>query len=179
MKLEDTYQFCPKCGEKYSKDVAYFKKCFACGHTHYPNPVVSASVIAVSSDKKVLFARRTNSPGKGSLCFPGGFAIIGETFEECAARELREEASVEVNPQELRYYMSGFGRYDFEGVSYPTLGVVYLYISDVDIESAPGEETQEVLFFSKDEFPTQQDIFESQKGTAKKFLAEFDELVLS
>jgi len=45
---------------------------------------------------KVLLAKRKASDGKGEYCWPGGKMDFGESFEECAKRETREETGMEI-----------------------------------------------------------------------------------
>lgn len=58
-------------------------------------PGVGTAVI-VRKDGKVLFAERLKDPGKNLWHFPGGNIEIGETIENCAAREVKEETNADV-----------------------------------------------------------------------------------
>jgi ADP-ribose pyrophosphatase YjhB (NUDIX family) len=57
-------------------------------------PTLAAS-IAVFRDGRVLLATRTKPPAAGVWSLPGGRVEAGETLEQAALRELREEVGVE------------------------------------------------------------------------------------
>lgn len=64
----------------------------------YPRPSVSAdAVVFRKSDDKIelLLIRRGNTPFKGMWALPGGFVNMDENLEAAAARELKEETSLE------------------------------------------------------------------------------------
>lgn len=75
----------------------------------YDHPSVTADTVVMSVrelpsgnlrksmklEMSVLLIRRGAHPFKGSWALPGGFFRKGETLEECAARELREETALE------------------------------------------------------------------------------------
>jgi len=58
-------------------------------------PKVGIAVI-LRRDGKVLFGKRRNAHGKGSWGFPGGHLEGSENFEDCAAREVREETGMTI-----------------------------------------------------------------------------------
>ena len=59
------------------------------------NPITVVDVI-IQQDSDVLFAKRKKEPFKGYLGLPGGFVNIGETVEEAARREVKEETSLDI-----------------------------------------------------------------------------------
>jgi ADP-ribose pyrophosphatase YjhB (NUDIX family) len=63
-------------------------------------PWVGIGVLAFR-DHDVLLIRRGRPPRLGEWSLPGGAQRLGERAEECARRELREEAGIEVGPLEL------------------------------------------------------------------------------
>ncbi len=52
--------------------------------------------VMVMRGRSVLCARRKASHGAGDYAFPGGHLEYLESFEECARRECREEAGIEI-----------------------------------------------------------------------------------
>ncbi len=58
-------------------------------------PKVGVGVIIIK-DNKVLLGIRKNAHGQGEWCFPGGHLEMGETPEQCAVRETREETGLEI-----------------------------------------------------------------------------------
>lgn len=58
-------------------------------------PGVGVGVV-VRRGEEILLVRRKHH-GEGSWSTPGGYLDPGESFEECAARETREETGVEIS----------------------------------------------------------------------------------
>jgi ADP-ribose pyrophosphatase YjhB (NUDIX family) len=62
----------------------------------YKNPVPVIDVIIEKNDKIVII-RRGKEPFKGMLAMPGGHMELGETIENAAKREGKEETSLDVD----------------------------------------------------------------------------------
>jgi ADP-ribose pyrophosphatase YjhB (NUDIX family) len=52
----------------------------------------------------LLVVRRSIEPRSGLLALPGGFIDLGETWREAAARELREETGVLIDPADVALF---------------------------------------------------------------------------
>ncbi|HID12157.1 MAG TPA: NUDIX hydrolase [Candidatus Latescibacteria bacterium] len=80
-------------------------KCPRCGESvHiYRNPIPTVDVIIEVGDKVVLISRKNPPYG---WAIPGGFVDYGESLEEAAVREAREETGLEVKLLEQFYTYS-------------------------------------------------------------------------
>jgi 8-oxo-dGTP pyrophosphatase MutT (NUDIX family) len=75
--------------------------CTACGHITFLDPKLAVAALIVC-DGQILLGKRgpgTRSPGRWS--FPAGFVERGEQVEAAAAREVREETGLEIEPGHL------------------------------------------------------------------------------
>lgn len=77
-------------GDNRERDV-----CADCGHVAYENPKVVVGAVVVSGSA-VLLCRRAIEPRRGFWTLPAGYMELGETLEEGAAREAKEEAEADI-----------------------------------------------------------------------------------
>jgi ADP-ribose pyrophosphatase YjhB (NUDIX family) len=92
---------CHFCGVKYA-DPKWPRVCAGCGNTTWRNPIPVA-VVVLPVDDGLLMIRRGIEPMKGKLALPGGYVDFGETWQQGAARELREETGIVIDPAEVRH----------------------------------------------------------------------------
>jgi len=65
-----------------------------------PQPRVAVGVVIVKNSS-VLLVRRGNEPSKGLWSVPGGLIELGETVEEAAHREVKEETGIDIRIERL------------------------------------------------------------------------------
>jgi len=87
-------------------------------------PKVGVGVIIIKNDK-VLLGKRKNAHGEGTWCFPGGHLEFNEEIEDCAIREVREEAGIEIKNIRIGTFTNDL--FKKEGKHYVTLWVVSDY----------------------------------------------------
>ncbi|KAJ1386682.1 NUDIX hydrolase domain [Sesbania bispinosa] len=70
------------------------------GEALAPVPRV-AVVVFLLKGRSVLLGRRRSSVGNSTFALPGGHLEFGESFEECAVREVKEETGLEIGKAEF------------------------------------------------------------------------------
>lgn len=58
-------------------------------------PLLTVDIV-IEYQQKVVLIRRKNDPYKGHYALPGGFVDIGETVEDAARREAKEETGLDI-----------------------------------------------------------------------------------
>ena len=74
--------------------------CARCEFIHYQNPKIVAGAVCTWGDK-ILLAKRAIEPRKGFWTVPAGYMELGETTEQAAEREAREEACASIEIERL------------------------------------------------------------------------------
>jgi len=136
--------------------------CSGCGQIHYSNPRMVVGCIA-EWDEKVLLCKRAIQPRRGYWTLPAGFMEHGETLEEGAARETREEACAEVT---LHAPFSLF--------SVPHIGqVLMFYRADIVGGSfSAGHETLDAMLFEEADVPWGELAFSTVRQTLDHYFAD-------
>ncbi len=76
----------------------------------YPTRPYLAVSAAIFRDGRVLIVRRARPPAHGLYTLPGGGVELGETLEEAAIREVREETALEIEPVALVGFRQAIAR---------------------------------------------------------------------
>ena len=119
-----------------------------------PLLLVAAGVIVQSSEGAVLLQRRTDD---GLWGLPGGALELGESLEDAARRELREETGLVAGELRLLDVYSGaefFLRYP-NGDEAFVVGATYSAgMLDGQVAQPDGYEVSEVAYFALSELPS-------------------------
>lgn len=95
--------FCSVCGQATSPTRGGWSRgCSSCGNEHYPR-VDPVAIMLAEYDGQLLLGRQPHYP-PGRYSALAGFVEPGETIEAAIARELKEEAGIEV--ADIRYLAS-------------------------------------------------------------------------
>lgn len=138
-------RFCGRCGQPMTHGATERKLvCSACGYHTYPriNPSV---IISVHDGDRLLLARYANRPVTWYVLL-AGFIEVGETAEQCVAREVWEETGLRV--KNIRYY--GSQPWGLTG------GLSLAYTAELDGSDAlrvDASELAEARWFHRSEVP--------------------------
>ena len=136
-------RFCPRCGATPEIDFPRSLRCASCGYAAFYNPKPVAGAIPREPDGRVWLLRRGFDPAAGLWTFPGGFVDLGESVDQAAEREAREELEIDV---ELTGLLGVYSR--------PEDRVVLIVFEAVAHgEPRPTDEAPEVRAFAPGEVP--------------------------
>lgn len=121
--------------------------CPSCGAdiVRYRNPFPTVDII-IEQQGKVLLIKRKNPPYGWAL--PGGFVDYGESLEQAAVREAREETSLEVSNLRLLGCYSDPSRDN----RFHTISTVFMAQATGTPQAA--DDATELAFFSPDDLPS-------------------------
>ena len=160
--------YCIKCGGKTKSDIINGdniprNRCETCNYIHYINPKIIVGALPFRDDK-VLLCKRDINPGFGKWTLPSGFMEMGESLEQGAEREAKEEANLKLKLNKL------YGTY-----SIPRIGqVLFIFIANILNEDfRAADETSEVKLFSVSKIPWEKIAFPSVDFFLKNYTKDF------
>ena len=109
------------------------------------NPIPTVDIIIELQGRGIVLIKRKNPPYGWAL--PGGFVDYGESLEEAAVREAREETSLEVELLRQFHTYSDPGR----DPRFHTLSTVF--IARAQGEPRPADEATEIGVFKSESLP--------------------------
>jgi len=92
----DEARYCPRCA---AEAEIYFPRslvCVSCGYRAIFSPEPVAAAIPRDEAGRIWLLRRALHEGAGRWTFPGGFVDLGESVEDAARREAREELEIDI-----------------------------------------------------------------------------------
>lgn len=123
---------CPYCGQ---------------GVQVYRNPVPTVDVVLYTPKRQVLLVQRKNPPQGWAL--PGGFVDYGESLEDAALRELREETGLEAALQALL----GVYSHPSRDPRQHNLSVAFVAQTQESVNLQAGDDAGDAAFFPCGDWP--------------------------
>jgi ADP-ribose pyrophosphatase YjhB (NUDIX family) len=121
--------------------------CTNCDLPIYENPIPATCLVVIDSNERLLLVKRSVDPKKGFWCLPGGFMELGETPEQGALRELKEETGLSGQIQMLLGVTSNTSE------QYHTVLMVGYLIKDYSGSLEPGDDASDAAYFNYDDLP--------------------------
>ncbi|NRB69632.1 MAG: NAD(+) diphosphatase [Vibrio sp.] len=101
--MTQTLRFCPTCGGRNRLNHNQIAmQCGDCRTLHYPR-IFPCIIVAVRNGDQILLAQHPRHRN-GMYTVIAGFVEVGETLEQCVAREVKEETGIDVC--NIRYFSS-------------------------------------------------------------------------
>ena len=162
VNFNNDHKYCGRCGTlTQNVDGERAKKCPKCGLVNYPR-ISPAIIVAVVREGKLLLAHN-NQAAKDLYSVVAGFVEVGETFEECVVREVREETGITV--KNIKY----FGNQPWPFPNSLMIGFTAEYASgEIQVD---GKEIGHANWYSSTEMPVTPDSI----SIAKKLISWFAE----
>ena len=136
--------------------------CDACGAIHYQNPKIIAGCLPVWRDR-ILLCKRAIEPRLGYWTLPAGYMELGETLEQAASREAREEANVEVEID---------GLYAIFNLPHISQVQVFFRARLIEERYSAGSESLEARLFREDDIPWEELSFETVRRSLRHFYSD-------
>lgn len=160
------HRYCPRCGDGLHSRVLAPDPwerlvCGSCDFIFYQNPKVVVGAIP-RRGRRVALVRRGIEPRVGAWTFPAGFLEMGETVEEAARRETREECNLDVQIDEL---LNVYSR--------PNIGIVnIIYLATiVGGTFCPNPEATEYAEFEPERVPWDDLAFDTTRWALRDWVA--------
>jgi ADP-ribose pyrophosphatase YjhB (NUDIX family) len=120
---------CPHCGETIDK---------------YRNPFPTVDII-IELEGQIVLIQRKNPPSGWAL--PGGFVDYGESLENAARREAREETSLDVK------LLFQLGAYSDPGRDPRQHNISVVFVAAAEGDPRPGDDAAEIGLFKQNTLP--------------------------
>ena len=137
---------------------------------HEPILTAGVGLLVFNNENEILMQLRTDYNQWG---FPGGSMELGESFEETAARELKEETNLEIDDLELIRVLSGKDTYR----EYPNGDKLYDITAIFVIKKYHGElkinddESKKLAWFDLNNLP------ENMTNHTKNYIQKFGNIL--
>lgn len=123
---------CPRCGNEIEV---------------YRNPIPTVDVIIEIEAKGIILIKRKNPPYGWAI--PGGFVDYGESLEEAALREAKEETNLDVK------LVRQFHTYSDPGRDPRHHSISTVYVAKGKENPRPGDDAVEIAIFTESNLPNE------------------------
>lgn len=162
------FRFCPRCGGELDKKIIKAHEprrlvCRSCSFIFYQDPKVVAGTL-FTLDGGIVLLKRGVEPSLGKWVFPGGYVDRGESVQDAAVRETKEESRLDVKLGPL-----------LNVYSYPRSPNVIVVYTAIVIggELAAADESLAAQIFAPKEVPWDDLAFDSTKDALTDYIGRY------
>ena len=159
------FRFCPRCGGTLDQKIVKSNEprrlvCQACSFIFYQDPKVVAGTVFTLEGGIVLLQRGVE-PSLGKWVFPGGYVDRGESVQDAAVRETKEESQLDVKLGPL------LNVYSYRR----SPNVIVVYTAEViGGELAAADESVDARIFKMGEIPWHDLAFDSTREALNDYM---------
>ena len=159
------FHFCPRCGGELTHRRVKANEpkrmvCTSCSFIFYQDPKVVAGTVFML-DGGIVLLKRGVEPALGKWVFPGGYVDRGESVQDAAVRETKEESQLDVKLGAL------LNVYSYQR----SPNVIVVYTAEViGGELAAADESLEARIFSPKAIPWQDLAFDSTRDALNDYV---------
>lgn len=114
-------------------------------------PRTGLGVLILNKDKQILLGRRKGAHGEMSWGPPGGHIEFGESFEECAIREVLEETALKIENPKFLAVTNDF--FESDAKHYISIFMTANYNETQIVQNCEPHKTEEWQWFSLNKLP--------------------------
>mgnify|MGYP002513122908 CR=1 FL=1 len=118
---------------------------------HQPILMPAGCAMIINEKKQLLLQKRADN---GCWAYPGGAVELGESFEECAVREVLEETGLSV--KRMKFLFSLPNVYEYSGFSVHTADCFFLCEIDDETALFAADDAAEVLWIPVEELRSEE-----------------------
>lgn len=130
--------------------------------SNYKKPSITVDIVIFNrsfhENKKFILIKRKNDPFKDQWAMPGGFVEYGETVENAAIREAKEETGIDI---ELKRLFNVYSKPDRDPRGH-TITIVYLATGNIN-NMKPDSDAKDTRICSFEELPSLKIAFDHEK----------------
>jgi len=143
-------KYCPYCAGLFERRPVQGRPrlvCTVCGEIYYENPLPASTALVLNERNQLLLGKRSVDPARGQWCLPGGFVEMGETMEQAALRELREETGLQGRA------LAFIGCLHQESRFYGSIIIFGYRVAALCGELRAGDDMEELCYYDLDRLP--------------------------
>jgi 8-oxo-dGTP diphosphatase len=144
----DEWKYCPRCSAEIEIEAGRVD-CPSCGFRTWASSKPTACALCAHGGR-LLLVRRAGDPFRGYWDLPGGFLAEGEHPLDALRREVREETSLQVEPED--FVGVWMDRYGSGPGAHATLNM-YWTARVLSGEAKAADDVSETAWFAPDEIP--------------------------